>query len=483
MDGILPDDIRELVLREITPPPKELEHQQKIIKTLTQALTTYSESNGFEFSFIEPQGSTGKKQTQLKGAGDIDLFVALDPMEHEETLALPVKEKNKELDIKLDSLVDDWFIPAFGEIETSDMLKTYSQHPYLSLKYLGCEVDVLVCFDLTKEKLASSGPFTAVDRTVHHSQFVAERIDTSLREDIRILKSFVRASHTYGDICPVGQMGFTGYSLELLVILQNGFSNALQAIRDLQQSPIDVKGRSLETLQDIPAFRDNHIFIVDPTDTNRNVASSFSKRSYDWLRLMTTRLLNTSKGNENSYRNLLIEQPLSIEPIPDWLEPHSFAFTYDSDSKYHYTILRDKLFRHARKISSQLQNERTGETRFGKVLFEVLFDDKQFAVGFLLEKIDITEVYSRKGPPIGIEGSKRFSESHERVYEQDGHLWVEEKRKWTNAGDMLENIIGKHNIKGLTLEVSPTELDVKVQNVLYRYVLPVEPEFPVKGTV
>jgi tRNA CCA-adding enzyme len=483
LDEIIPVDVRKKILLEITPTIEEIDIQKQIISNLTEALIAFSEKSDQEYSFIEAQGSTGKKQTQLKGAGDIDLFVALNPDEHETTLSLPYKERDAILNRALDAIVDEWFIPAFKDIESTNMLKTYSQHPYLSLEYLGVDVDILVCFDLTKEELASSGPVTAVDRTIHHTQFVAGNMRDDIREDIRILKSFVRANHTYGDVCPVGQMGFTGYSLELLVILQEGLDRALYALKELHRNPIDVKKRPLEKLLADPSFRDNHIFIIDPTDTNRNVASSFSKRAYDWLRLKTVQFLEIADGTIADYSDFVIEKPIPTNPLPSWLAPHSFAYTFNSDGLHHYTILRDKLYRYARKIASQLQSERTGESRFGKVLFEICFDSNQFSLGFLIEKITASETYSRKGPPVGLDGSKRFSDAHKDVYEQDGYLWVNETRKWTASGNLLDDIIGKHNIKGLVLDSGTTNLDDRVRNVLLRYVLPVEPEFPVKGTV
>ncbi|MFW9849016.1 MAG: hypothetical protein ACFFF4_07735 [Candidatus Thorarchaeota archaeon] len=483
MDEIIPVDARNRILWEITPGSEEIERQQHVISTLRTALIEYSVTSGHEYNFIEPQGSTGKKQTQLKGAGDIDLFVALDPMNFEETLALPVKDRKKVLDTELDAIVEDWFIPATRGLNPSYLMKTYSQHPYLSIEYLGTDVDILVCFDLSKEELASNGPITAVDRTVHHSHYVAERINEKLREDIRILKSFVRASHTYGDVCPVGQMGFTGYSLELLVIQHRGINNALLSLKNLHENPIDVENRSLVTLKQEPAFKDNHIFIIDPTDANRNVASSFSKRAYDWLRLRTIELIQTRNSDTESFINLILEKPVPTDPLPSWLTPHSFAYTFETDKSYHYTIVRDKLYRYARKMAGQLKTERTGEKRFGEILFEVFYAKNKFSLGFVVENYRISEMYSRKGPPVGIEGSERFIESHESVYEDHGYLWVDEKRRWINANDMVNDMIGRHNIKGLTLQNEATQQDAQVQNVLFRYVLPIEPDFPIRGTV
>ncbi|MDF1538071.1 MAG: hypothetical protein P1Q69_04130 [Candidatus Thorarchaeota archaeon] len=483
MDNLLPPEARKNILQKITPTQSEIDLQREVISELRESLKNYADGIQQSYSFIEPQGSTGKKQTQLRGTSDIDLFVALEPDDYKRVLSLPNKQRDVELDKALEKMIDNWFIPTCKKLNISKFVKTYSQHPYLTFEFRNNNVDLLICFDLSKDTIAASGPITAVDRTVHHSNFVAERIDAKLREDIRILKSFTRASYAYGDVCAVGQMGFTGYSLELLVLFKGGLRQALKALQDLSNTPLDPLNRPLSDLTELPAFRDNLLFIIDPTDTNRNVASSFSERSYKWLRKRIMDLFEIPTEKSNVFIDMIIEKPISTNEIPSWFASHSYVFEFQSDGSLHYTVLRDKIHRLARRIATNLEKERTGEERFGKTLYEVFFEEDRYALGFVMEQTQASETYSRRGPPISIPEADNFRKAHPQTYERDGYLWVDETRKWIDALQMIDTMIAKNPVKGLAIEEVLSDVGRRVLNILLKCALPVEPDFQLKAIV
>ncbi len=478
---LLTDDLRAKVLSIITPTQSEIDRQQKTIEELTIAIASYASEHGYQYSFILPQGSTGQKQTQLRGASDIDLFIGIDPNEYEHILALPRKQRSAELDSLFDRFIKEWFIPALSKIPAQDMRKTYSQHPYLSASYMGSDVDVLVCFDIPAERIASEGPITAVDRTVHHSAYVASRLNTRLRDDVRVLKSFVRACHAYGDACAVGQMGFTGVSLELLVINQQGLEGALQRIIDLREKPLDPLGRSKKQLLTKLSFKDDFVFIIDPTDTSRNIASSFSERAYNWVSRRAYELLD-AKGDETKILDMVIEKAIPTTPPPDWLIPHLFIFEVCSDESKHYTVNRDKLYRVCRRISREISFERTGEPRFGQNTFEILLEGTRFAIGFLVERTDIPHTYARRGPPVGSSGMDAFIAAHKGVYQKEGYLWVDARRKWVNVREMIRSMMTEYLPAGFILQSGISETGWRIANILYRVILPLE-RFPIKARV
>ncbi|MBN2228267.1 MAG: hypothetical protein JW779_01665, partial [Candidatus Thorarchaeota archaeon] len=109
MKELLNQSLREHILSQISPTEDEIRSQQEAITNLTRVLVAYASSMGIDYAFILPQGSTGKKQTQLKGASDIDLFVGLRPENYEKVLSLPTKQRDKELDALFDGLVENWF--------------------------------------------------------------------------------------------------------------------------------------------------------------------------------------------------------------------------------------------------------------------------------------------------------------------------------------------------------------------------------------
>lgn len=480
MGNLLNESVREKVLKEITPTDEEIRNQEEMIAKLSTQLRRYSKRLGIDYESIEAHGSTGKKQTQLRGSSDIDLFVILNPDDYRRIISMPQDKRDRQISQLLDGFVDNWFYPALEKLEPTKIQKTYSDHPYLSLQLQGQEIDVVSCFRLSKEEIASEGPITAVDRTLHHTDYILQHLKGDMRSDIRILKSFVRAAHVYGDKCAVGRMGFTGYALELLVTEFGDFEGAVERIRILEKNPVDPANRSLHELRGKQEFHDDYIFIIDPTDFNRNVASSFDSRGYKWLKLRCKELTKAAEEiEENRLIQFLLEEKIPIEPLPDWLKPHSLAVEFQSKQTVHYTILRDKLYKVTSKIVIRMENERTGEKRFGKTIGELYFEKNRYAIGFLVERDSISSEYDRKGPPVDMEEACReFSKANSNVFEQQGYLWSKEKREFKSADAFLEHLIKEESIDGLE-RVQKSTVSDRVLNTLYRYVMQVE-DFPVE---
>ena len=471
------DELKEKVLAIINPTRQEVEKQQQIIQLIITNLKKQAKKIGEPFSFIEAQGSTGKKQTQLRNAADIDIFVAQNP-ELFDIRNLNKKERKSTIDTIFDRYVESWYIPVAKSIAAENIQKTYSQHPYLSMKIEGIDVDIVGCFDLTQKQLHSEGPITAVDRTVHHTRYVSKRINSVKREDARMLKSFVKASYTYGDIPPIGWMGFPGYALELIVLESDNLIEALQVMINLQNQPLDGENRTKKELLNQPKFQDDEIFIMDPTDFHRNVASSIDIRSYRWTRIRAKKALNLiKKGKIEKALNLMIEKPISAAKIPKSFQPHVFSFEFLDQGKRHYTILRDKIQSLASRIRYVLQNESTGEERFGKVISELIYENEVFALGFIVQRSEISEKYEQKGPSSELsEAVTNFRHAHRETYEKDGYFWTKRDREWIKASKMIQHILAKNRISGL-IQRKNKEASLKVLNILTQCVFQMEPVF------
>ncbi|MEJ2294651.1 MAG: hypothetical protein P8Y23_07765 [Candidatus Lokiarchaeota archaeon] len=72
------DNIINSVLSEIVPSEDEIKLIDNIILKLKTILDANAKNLNIKYTKIEAQGSTGIKQTQLKGDYDIDLFIGLD---------------------------------------------------------------------------------------------------------------------------------------------------------------------------------------------------------------------------------------------------------------------------------------------------------------------------------------------------------------------------------------------------------------------
>ncbi len=177
-----------------------------------------------------------------------------------------------------------------------------------------------------------------------------------------------------------------------------------------------------------------------------------------------------------------MEKPIPVEPLPEQAASHGLAFEFVSDESEHYTVLRDKLYRVAARIESDLEREKNGERRFGRTLTEVHFEGNRFSLGVLVERHTIPSIYPRRGPSMSLDGPcLEFRKEHPTAYEKDGHLWVDERRQWISALDLSRAIMEENKVRGLTPSSSLSEVSRRVLFVLYRYVMPLETEFSLES--
>jgi len=87
----------------------------------------------------------------------------------------------------------------------------YSDHPYLMLPQNSFSIDIVPGYK------ASSGKDlkTAVDRTPFHVKFVQANFTKEMKDEVRILKQFLKGIGSYGAGTSV--QGFSGYVAELLI--------------------------------------------------------------------------------------------------------------------------------------------------------------------------------------------------------------------------------------------------------------------------
>ena len=99
------------ILKEITPTQREMEFINNITKILNDLLDNRAKELNIDYTKIEPQGSTGIKQTQLRNDFDIDLFIGLDYNLYKSKYEGLSKSKLKK-ESKKDflSLCNNWFI-------------------------------------------------------------------------------------------------------------------------------------------------------------------------------------------------------------------------------------------------------------------------------------------------------------------------------------------------------------------------------------
>ncbi|MHA1145763.1 MAG: hypothetical protein ACTSRW_13570 [Candidatus Helarchaeota archaeon] len=457
------NQIRERVLPLISPDEKELEQLQGIIKSIKTSLTRRASELRITDYRLETQGSTGQKQTMLKGASDIDLFVIL-KKSHISSYLLDTKKKSREsIRNYLAGLVDSWFVPALQDCQCEDVHISYAEHPYASAHKDHFEIDIVGCFDLKLEEIRQHGTITAVDRTPHHTRLIKNSLTSQQIEDVRLLKSFFITCRAYGDKSAIGQMGFTGFSAEILIYHFNSIECVFENFESLKNTPIDFFSRTREELLEDTNFVKSVLVIIDPTDPRRNLAASISERSYEFVSY------KIDKFRENPSEEFFLPkkiEPLSVADVQGI--PATIVLEFQQIIEdVHYTEIRDKLYSFGRRLSKFLELEQTGERRFGPVFFEVYFEPPEFALILACESSRLAETYRHKGPHVNEEQNvRRFKDKHPNAFREGNFYWIETKREMISLKDHTCFYLNSQGIQKLLRQVKLNRLSSKGDGII-----------------
>lgn len=432
------------ILEQIIPTPEEIFKINEIIDVLVVLLKKSASELGVKFTKIEPQGSTGIKQTQLRNDFDVDLFIGLDFDSHKSKHTGLSRNKQKKAYKKdfLD-LCHKWILKSFALKELKDVNILYAEHPYVNMRFVDPEkeidlkLDVVLYFDLPLEYIRKNGPVTAVDRSPWHGRFVRDNLSSDQKNYVRLLKQFFKSNHCYGDKSALGKGGFIGYSAELLIYHFNTLQNLFEHFDDLRTNPLDYFKRSKNELQGIHHFQNDYFLLIDPVDKNRNVASAISERAYKYC---LQRIKEFLKNPSKSYFKI---SPIS-EENSDILTNFFVVECKNKDKSIHYTINRDKLYSLGESIKKVGEKEFSHEERFGNIEFEVYFEDhlEEYCIAIRCTNPSISKTYLRKGPMVNNHiHAENFKQKNTNVIEKNNYFWTETKREYTEFFEFLSESV------------------------------------------
>jgi tRNA nucleotidyltransferase (CCA-adding enzyme) len=207
------------------------------------------------------------RNTNLKGDADIDIFMLFDKSYKKERLSSIGMEYGKRLVDKEDG--------ERYEIK-------YAEHPYIRA-YLktGLRADIVPASKIeSTENLA-----TAVDRTPLHTEFINSSMSERQRDDVRLLKFFLKTHGIYGAEIRIG--GFSGYLCELLILQFGSLLKLFEGMAKLRLPVIlEPKNRKAAVDDGIIKKFGKRFVVIDPVDPNRNVAAAVSEESLAKLALI-----------------------------------------------------------------------------------------------------------------------------------------------------------------------------------------------------
>jgi len=157
---------------------------------------------------------------------------------------------------------------AFAGMRTESR---YAEHPYLQVFHGDYHADIVPAYKISD--IGQKG--SSVDRSQLHTQYVNSRLDSAGKDEVRLLKRFMKNFGIYGAELRVE--GFSGYLCELLIVQYGSLLALMEAAAKWDDPAIDMEGeREAATIR--KEFAAPLVF-VDPVDPKRNVAAVVAQTS------------------------------------------------------------------------------------------------------------------------------------------------------------------------------------------------------------
>ncbi len=399
------------ILKKIKPTEKETNE----MKRLTEDIIFYLEDLTKDIDSrikIEHVGST-TRNTFLKDKKDIDIF-----------LLLPLKYSKNEMKDIVNHISEN--LLKDGMIERYDL--NYAEHPYTTLHRGGYAIDLVPCYSIKRiEDMISS-----VDRTPFHNEYIKSRLTDEQKDEILLLKAFLRSIGIYGAEAKVN--GFSGYLCELLIINYGDFESTISNVSEWKL-PVIID------IEDHGIIEDEKFVVVDPVDPKRNVASAVSLESLSkfisackiFQRYPDERFFipHKKRGDRDISRRdsdfvfLLFDIPkISMDILYPQLKKAKERIV-DHLIEEDFDLIRSDLWTDEKKvgiITMEFQNLELSSVK--KQIGPRVFDDFEFQANFIKKHIDEESTFS--GPWI------------------EGERWmVEKKRTRRDAIESIKNALKK----------------------------------------
>ena len=379
---------------------KTVEQSKKRIANLAYSsvekeIEKYAEVTGLEF------GGSFAKGTWLDKDADIDIFIRFKKNTSE--------EKFEKISKKI----------GFDALKKYSPYVRYSQHPYVEASIRNTKINVVPFYDVKIGEWKS-----AADRSPFHTKFMEKSLTSKMRNDVKVLKIFLKSNGIYG--AEIAKQGFSGYISEVLILEFGSFENLVKSMSKIEEKYIIGKtAKKFET----------PITIIDPIDSNRNLAAAISDENVGKFILICRAFKQKpslkffknqkSKVSKKYWSNLLV-----------------IKFDYKVRSP---DIIWGQIKRATSTLATQLELGGFTVLRSKSHTDEL----KEACLLFFLESTKISQVYQKNGPEFfRDDSSKSFISKNLKNTEL---MWIGnnkkiislEKRKHTDATSFMTEFLKK----------------------------------------
>jgi tRNA nucleotidyltransferase (CCA-adding enzyme) len=246
-------EVCNAVKKKIVPPPK----LKRAVEARAEELRAIVERECRKANLpaeVRLDGSVAK-DTWIQDYVDLDVFMRVSPQLTKEQLklvCLPIARK---------------------ALQPHKIVERFAEHPYIESvvefgKSRGLRVNVVPCYKVEKGNWLS-----ATDRSPYHTEYIRQRLTELQRDEVRLLKAFMRGIGGYGADIRTG--GFSGMLCETLIVSRGEFQRVVQDFMQWRQNEfIDVENYYEGRREEVHRIFREPLVVIDPVDKGRNLAAA-----------------------------------------------------------------------------------------------------------------------------------------------------------------------------------------------------------------
>jgi tRNA nucleotidyltransferase (CCA-adding enzyme) len=238
--------------KKIVPTPK-LRHQVEQ-KAEEIRSTVEKECSGAHLEAEVRLDGSVAKDTWVQGYEEADIFMRVSPKLTKDELrqvCLPIAKRALRPNMSIERFAEHPYIESVVEFDSGHL-----------------KVNVVPCYNVERGNWLS-----ATDRTPYHTAYVSEHLSNEQRDEVRLLKAFMRGIDAYGADIKTG--GFSGMLCETMILANKSFKDVVKAFsRWRVEDYIDVENYYAGRASEVHRIFREPLVVVDPVDKGRNVAAA-----------------------------------------------------------------------------------------------------------------------------------------------------------------------------------------------------------------
>jgi tRNA nucleotidyltransferase (CCA-adding enzyme) len=246
------DKVCSRVKKRIVPTPQLRRMVEQKSEEIRRAVQEQCAKDHLEAE-VRLDGSVAK-DTWVRGYEEVDIFMRVSPRLTKEQLrqvCLPTAKR---------------------ALRPNVSIERFAEHPYIesAVKFDSghLKVNVVPCYNVERGNWLS-----ATDRTPYHTAYVRERMTNQERDEVRLLKAFMRGIGAYGADIKTG--GFSGMLCETLILAYESFRDVGKEFAQWRaEGYIDVENYYAGRASEVHRIFREPLVVIDPVDKGRNVAAA-----------------------------------------------------------------------------------------------------------------------------------------------------------------------------------------------------------------